>query len=148
MLYLTYSVLYGLGTSCVFSAGLNIISKYFKTRRSLATGILACGQSGGPLILAPVLQMMIDAFGWQTTYRIMAGVVLLLCLSGVTYSPNVESNDARDTSVEENTEKKGSYIDVSVWKEPKVVAIIVSASVMFFGHFTPQIHLVTFLFLI
>jgi len=172
MVYLTYSVLYGLGTSCVLSASLNIISKYFKKRRSMATGIVTCGQGGGVLILGPLLQTMIDAFGWQTTYQIMAGVVLFLCLSGLTYSPNVENEDAditvNNTVVEEDAktssiegaqnepvghegevesgtsseEKKGYLVFFTVWKEPDFVALVVSASVVMFGHFVPQIHLV------
>ena len=149
-LFLTYSALYGLGTSCVLSASLNIISKYFRKRRSMATGIVVCGKGGGVLILGPVLQTMINAFGWQTTYQIMAGVVLSLCLSGLTYSPNVENDELQGdvaeveasakTSVEE--EKSGCHAFLTVWKEPKFVALVASSSVMMFGHFVPQIHLV------
>ena len=175
-LYLTYSVLYGLGTSCVLSASLNIISKYFKKRRSMATGIVTCGQGGGVLILGPLLQTMVDAFGWQTTYQIMAGVVLSLCLSGLTYSPNVENEDADNavdptvveadakTSTTEGVqieqvgheggaksrtsaeEKKECHVFLTVWKEPKFVALVLSAPVVMFGHFVPQIHLVNIFF--
>ena len=140
-LYLTYSILYGVGTSCVFSASLVIISKYFKERRSMATGIMMLGQGGGVLILGPLLQTTIDAYGWRTTYRIMAGVVPVLCLFGLTYSPNIQSEEADNTTVEEN--KKGCHIDVSVWKEPTFVAVCISASIMMFGHYVPQIHLVS-----
>lgn len=145
-LYLTYSVLYGLGTSCVFSSSLVIISKYFKKRRSMATGIVMLGQGGGVLILGPLLQTMIDAYGWKTTYLIMAGVVPVLCLTGATYSPNVQSDETLEEahgSVAEE-KRKGCYIDVSVWKEPKFVAVCVSASIMMFGHYVPQIHLVRY----
>ncbi|XP_022793943.1 monocarboxylate transporter 12-like [Stylophora pistillata] len=144
VLYFTYSVLYGLGTSFVFSSSINIISKYFKKRRSLAMGILTCGQGAGVLIMAPVLQMMVDAYGWRTTYRMMAGVVFLICLTAVTYSPNVEGEDTEETSAEKEDEKRGCYIDVSVWKEPKVLVLIVSSTVIMFGHYTPQIHLVRY----
>ena len=106
----------------------------------MATGILSCGQAAGVLILGPLLQTMIDAFGWRTTYRIMAGVVVLLCLSGLTFSPNVQSEYAEIPPAEE--ENKGCHIDVSVWKEPKFLAIAVSSSVTQFGHYVPQIHLV------
>ncbi|KAL9970945.1 hypothetical protein ACROYT_G023409 [Oculina patagonica] len=138
----------------------------------MATGIIACGQGGGVLILAPLLQTMIDAFGWQNTYRIMAGVVPVLCLSGLTYSPNVQNEELenpvseedaktssaedvrreqegheggveRETSVAEK-EKKGCHVYITVWKEPKFVATAISASVMMFGHFVPQIHLVRY----
>ena len=40
----------------MFSASLNIISKYFKKRPSLATGIVSCGKGGGVLVLGPLLQ--------------------------------------------------------------------------------------------
>lgn len=139
-LYLTYSLLYGLGTSCVFSASLVIISKYFEKRRSMATGIMVLGQGGGVLILGPLLQLMIDAYGWRTTYRIMAGVVPVLCLFGLTYSPNVQ-DEIDNNVVAERKKKKGCHIDASVWKEPKFVAVCISASIMMFGHYVPQIHL-------
>ena len=138
----------------------------------MAIGIVTCGQGGGVLILGPLLQTMIDAFGWQTTYQVMAGVVLSLCLSGVTYSPNVENGDAdnafdnvavevdakissaegvQNEQVEHEggaetgssvEEKKGCHFFITVWKEPKFVSLVVSASVVMFGHFVPQIHLV------
>ena len=101
------------------------------------------GQGGGVLIWSPLLQKMIDEFGWRTAYRIMTGVVPVLFLFGITYSPNVENEevDTGQTAVEEK--KKGCHIDVSVWKEPKFVAVCISASVMMFGHYVPQIHLVS-----
>ena len=140
----------------------------------MATGIVTCGQGGGVLILGPLLQTMVDAFGWQTTYQIMAGVVLCLCLSGLTYSPNVENDDADNvdnvvevdakTSTTEGVqieqfrheggaksrtsaeEKKECHVFLTVWKEPKFVALVLSASVVMFGHFVPQIHLVNTVF--
>ena len=142
----------------------------------MATGIVTCGQGGGVLILGPLLQTMVDAFGWQTTYQIMAGVVLSLCLSGLTYSPNVENEDADNavdptvveadakTSTTEGVqieqvgheggaksrtsaeEKKECHVFLTVWKEPKFVALVLSASVVMFGHFVPQIHLVNIFF--
>ena len=119
--------------------------------------------------MAPLLQTMIDALGWQTTYRIMAGVVPVFCLSGLTYSPNVQSEDAENyvleddaqTSLAQNIqneqgedkgasvtqtlveeETKGFHVYITVWKEPKFVATVISAAVIAFGHFVPLIHLV------
>ena len=143
-LYLTYSVLFGLGTGFVFSASLVIISKYFKVRRSLALGIVMLGQGGGVLIWSPLLQKMVDELGWRTTYRILCGVVPVLFAFGLTYSPNVESEDkeAKEVKVERN-EKGCCHIDVSMWKELKFLVICISASFIMFGHYAPQIHLVS-----
>lgn len=70
------------------------------------------------------LQAIIDAFGWRTVFQIMAGVVPVLCLSGPTYSPNLQNSDPE--SPPEEAKSKGCHIDVTVWKEPKFVAVAVS----------------------
>ena len=139
-LYLTYSLLFGLGSSFMFSSSLVIVSKYFEKRRSLATGIMTLGQGCGVLILGPVLQKSIDNLGWRTTFRIMSAVMPALCLFGLTYSPNVES-DAVDNA-ETQEKKKRCNMDLSIWKEPTFIAVTLSASIMMFGHYVPQIHLV------
>ena len=43
VLFFTYSLLFGLGSSCTFSAGLVVIGQYFKKRQSLANGVLQQG---------------------------------------------------------------------------------------------------------
>lgn len=106
----------------------------------MATGILACGQGGGVLIQGPLLQAIIDAFGWRTVFQIMAGVIPVLCLSGPTYSPNVQSSEPE--SPPEEAKSKGCHIDITVWKEPKFVSVVVSQAVILFGHFVPQVHFV------
>ena len=154
VLFFTYSLLFGLGSSCTFSSGLVVISQYFKKRQSLATGVLTAGHGGGVLIMGPTLEALVRTTGcWQTTYRIMAGVAFVLCSLAVTFDPNVESDDENSIKEEDEgaceeeekdekaaTEKK--LIDFSVWKEPPVIAVIVAACVVEFGHFVPQIHLV------
>lgn len=154
VLYLSYSIPFGIGTSFIFNAGLVIVSNYFTRRRSLALGFVSAGQGLGVLVQGPLLQTLIDHYGWKTTYRIMAGVIFGVCLLGVTYDPNVKS----DMEVE-NADKLASrhekpphqprekrrcmFLDVSVWKIPAFVAINFSSAIAQFGHFVPQIHLVS-----
>ena len=133
----------------------------------MATGIVTCGQGGGVVILAPLLQTMIDTLGWRKTFQIMAGVVPVLCLSGLTYSPNVQNKDVDNSVLERDEktssvesvgteqeqyedgpakgetsgEKKGCHAYITVWKEPKFVVTVIS-TIVFFGHYVPQIHLV------
>ena len=163
VLFFTYSLLFGLGSSCIFSAGLVVISQYFNQRQSLATGLLTAGHGGGVLLIGPTLQSIIDTMGWRNTYRIMAGVAFVLCLPAVAFDPNVESKDdenKRKVHEEEERVERGNevqqkenetemklskhMIDFSVWREPPVIAIILGACVVEFGHFVPQIHLVSF----
>jgi predicted MFS family arabinose efflux permease len=46
-------------------------------RTALALGIVTAGSSAGALVLAPVSQAVIDAFGWRGAYMVMGPVVVL-----------------------------------------------------------------------
>ena len=153
LLFFTYSLLFGLGSSCVFSAGLVVISQYFKKRQSLATGLLTGGHGGGVLIMGPTLEALIRAIGWKDAYRIMAGVAFVLCSLAITFDPNVEKDAEEKDKGEREEIKEGEndslirtkmkkIFDFSVWKVPPVIAIVLAACVVEFGHFVPQIHLV------
>ena len=154
LLFFTYSLLFGLGSSCVFSAGLVVISQYFKKRQSLATGLLTGGHGGGVLIMGPTLEALIRAIGWKDAYRIMAGVTFVLCSLAITFDPNVEKDAEEKDKGEREEIKEGEndslirtkmkkIFDFSVWKLPPVIAIVLAACVVEFGHFVPQIHLVS-----
>ena len=156
VLFFTYSLLFGLGCSCTFSAGLVVISQHFKEKRSLATGVLTTGISVGVLVMGPTLEIIIEAHGWQTCLRIMALVAFFICSLAITFDPNVEANkkvSANEKEEEEETivKQKGERIitqiktvfDISVWKEPAVIAFFLCDFVVEFGHFVPQFHLVS-----
>ena len=159
-LYISYSLPFGIGTSFIFNGSLVIVSNYFDKRRSLALGFTTAGLGLGVLVQGPLLQELIDNYGWKTTYRIMAGVLFGICLLALTYDPNVKPEGERDT--QENFDQLSSSAnnsnnihsnpnesrirkiipDVSVWKVPAFVAITVSSAVAQFGQYVPQIHLV------
>ena len=153
VLFFTYSFLFAVGCSCTFSVGLVVLSQYFKKRQSSAAGVLTSGHGGGVLILGPTLEALRTVTGWQATWRIMAGVALFTCSLSVTFDPNVETDEVkgnqmkRDSSEDRKDEniitKIKSVLDFSVWKEPPVIVFICCVCVVEFGHFVPQIHLVS-----
>lgn len=51
-----------------------VISQYFEKKRSMATGIIASGSGLGVIAVAPILQALLNIFGWKKTYRIVAGI--------------------------------------------------------------------------
>ena len=63
MLYLTYSVVWGMGASFVYFADLLILTKYFKARLAFANGIIVLGGAVGGSILNPSMQQMFIHFG-------------------------------------------------------------------------------------
>ena len=100
--------------------------------------------------MGPTLEALIEATGWRATCRIMAGVAIASHTLAITFDPNVERNE--ETTWEEAAKRErsngsvGSKIkevfDLSIWKEPPVIAFILPCCFLSFGHFVLPIHLV------
>ena len=155
-MYFSYSVLFGPGTSLVFASALIIVAKYFDKRRGVATGIVGSGESFGIMSLGPILQTLLDAFGWRHTCRIMSAVIFVICLLSCFYNPDLEY-DHKPTHVEEieplqeqdseenpllQKGKNKMQLNIEVWKNPAFVKITLLAAMVKFGQFSPAIHLV------
>ena len=151
VMYLTLSCITGFGGCCIFMASFLIVPQYFHNRRSLATGIVASGTGLGVLVMAPVIQALLDSVGLSNTYRVLAAVFLTVIVLGCTFQPvSQDSHDNEEnTSVvtaESSAPKERPAIkllDLSVWKVPAFTVITVSVAVGFFGHSVPRIHLVS-----
>ncbi|XP_032234902.1 monocarboxylate transporter 10 [Nematostella vectensis] len=94
-IFFSYSVLYGLGSCLFYMSCVYAVAEYFEKRRGLALGFLTSGISVGVLAQGPVLQVLLDAYGWRITFRIMAGVVGLALFLVLTFDPNVQNATAR-----------------------------------------------------
>jgi len=157
IMYITYSVLFGFGGSCLFVSSYVIISQHFETNRFIATGILASGTGLGVFIIAPILQALLDSFDWRKTYRITAGIISVVCVLCLTFVPVVtnlkkERNQAyngegkelenQDEQEEGTTEKPTKWMDFSVFKEKVYVILTLSFALALLGHHVPRLHLV------
>jgi MFS family permease len=70
-LYVTYGIIVGIGVGAGFAPAMATTTRWFIKRRGLALGIVASGAGLGVLILAPVVERLIAAFGWSTAYFIL-----------------------------------------------------------------------------
>ena len=80
MLYLSTGVLIGFGLSgCSFNLVISSFGKLLpESWRSLAFGAGTAAGSFGQFLFSPLGVGLIDAFGWQTTLEIFAGLLLLI----------------------------------------------------------------------
>ncbi|XP_070576841.1 monocarboxylate transporter 2-like isoform X1 [Ptychodera flava] len=89
LLFLTYSVFYGIGSNFIDNTSLNLIGQYFPRKNSArATCFATLGWSVGSLTFNPLIEVLCELLGWRNTFRILAGflfVVGILCVA--TYSP-------------------------------------------------------------
>jgi MFS family permease len=88
------------------------VNLWFERRRGLAVGILGLGMSGATAVFPPLIDEGIQAYGWETTYLMMGGVLAAVMLPlaglyrdapevyGLTADPG--ETDDRDESVGED----------------------------------------------
>ena len=98
MLYLTYSVVWGMGASFVYFADLLILTKYFKVRLAFANVLMALGGAVGELKAS--MQQMFIHFGLANMFRVLSAALLILSAFSLVYRPKrgvfPHNNDAID----------------------------------------------------
>ena len=102
-----------------------VVGTYFKQKLSLMVGITASGSGAAVLYNGPLLQALLDAFGWRNTFRIMTATFALLCILSLNFNPNVvEATSEVDVEsetldVEQKLRIKGrSTFYCSIWTFP------------------------------
>ena len=152
-MYFTQGLIIGLGICFIYNSCYLVIAQYFKKRLSMATGIVALGESTGVFFTGPLLQFLLDSFGWRGTYRIMVVAFALVCLLGLTYNPNIQLQETKVLDLaknnEDNKEERSSIsLYCSVWKIPTFVVVTISFMVTAFAIYIPLIYLVSLFYLI
>ncbi|XP_022916238.1 monocarboxylate transporter 12-like [Onthophagus taurus] len=82
VLIITFGVFAGFGLSLCYVASVVIVAYYFDKKRSFATGLSVCGSGIGTFIFAPLIQLLLDHYGWRGTTLILAGLFLNLAVCG------------------------------------------------------------------
>ena len=100
------AVFMGAGNSCFSTVIITIIiNSLIHENLGTKTGLVLSFSGIGGAVFNPVLASIIETHGWQTGYRMMAVIMLLLCLPSMVYPIHYVS--ARKT----NKEKRKSLID-------------------------------------
>jgi MFS family permease len=79
-LYVFFGLLIGVGTGAAFSPPMSTTAKWFVKRRGLALGIVASGIGFGTLIMSPVANYLISAYGWQRAYLIVGFITWIVLI--------------------------------------------------------------------
>lgn len=136
MLFLNFSLLYGIGTCMCTSPTMTITPLFFDKYLSVATGITVSGSSFGTLIMGPLSQAIIDYAGWRTAFRVYAGFCLLTSVL-----------NTRIRTLPQMKRRRGeghSFIrDLQIWKNRVFVVWTISITLVMFGFYIPYVHLVS-----
>ena len=80
-LYLFYGVIVGIGLSSIDVITLTTAARWFVKRRGMMTGIVKVGTGTGQLIMPLMSSVFIAAYGWRTSYTIIAILVFVVLVS-------------------------------------------------------------------
>ncbi len=144
VLFLTYGLMFGIGSSMVNFSGVLILPNFFKYRRGLAFGISLSGHGIGALPMGYLTEYLIEEFGLRIALRLMALFALPLFAGSLVYG------SATVLSKKENLEDKPRSVVVkkssseSVWKNKAVLAHSLAMAVNAFGYYVPAVHLVRY----
>lgn len=106
LLYFTYGILFGIGNSFVFTAGLLITPQYFMKWRSFAISVVAGGMGAGILAMGPTMQELIESLGWRGAVRVMVGPTVLVAVLGLSF----HENDRDDRSADNEQDSSNQVI--------------------------------------
>ncbi len=89
--YLTYGVGVGIAVACAYVPMVAAVGAWFVQRRTAALGVAVAGIGVGTLVVAPLSERLIDAYGWRTSYLVLGlgGAALLLVASLGAHRPPV-----------------------------------------------------------
>jgi MFS family permease len=96
--YLTYGLGVGIGIACGYVPMVAVVSGWFERRRGTALGVAVAGIGVGTLAVAPLAAVLINRYGWRTTYLLFAAaslVLLLGCALTASTPPRAVGDDAR-----------------------------------------------------
>ena len=83
--YLSYGVIVALGVSSAgWTACVTMVNRWFAARLGLALGIASSGIGVGIMVIVPLVQILINNFGWRLAFIWVAAIVFLgLLLMGL-----------------------------------------------------------------
>ena len=139
LLYLTYGLVWGFGSCLCYCSALFLLPQFFRARLGLANGIVFLGAPVGTLVYSVLIQKLLSYMGLAKSFRVLAGVQLVLVLCGL-ITRSIVSLGFDQT--EFKTIKKASF-DWSIFKNKGFMVFVVSLFVFMPGYLVPYVHLVS-----
>ncbi|KAF9183994.1 hypothetical protein BGZ49_004480 [Haplosporangium sp. Z 27] len=146
-LYLTQGLLYGVGGSLTYFAGLSLPAQWFTQRRGLVTGIAISGGGIGGLWMSPIISNLLvsKGFRWTMLALTIAHIVLLIPLC-MLFKTRIESGRQRAKRIQMfgyrkgeslEQEKKRKFVDFSIMKNVRFCMLFTAGIFVVSGYFTP-----------
>jgi MFS family permease len=77
-LFLFYGIVLGIGMGAMFVPLVSMTARWFNARRNLMTGLVSGGAGAGMLVIPSSTSLLIERYGWRTSYLIIGIVVPII----------------------------------------------------------------------
>ncbi|XP_051900741.1 monocarboxylate transporter 13-like isoform X2 [Pristis pectinata] len=150
-MYLSIGLLTGFGWALTFTPTMAMISRYFKKRRTLATGLAFTGVGIASFFFSPLFQFLIDEYFWRGALRILSAIMLNLCVCAALLRPISLQEDrfvASSKLLDNGTESTGcwdkvtSAFDLTLFLHRGFMVYTFALALITAGYFVPYIYLV------
>ena len=139
-MYLTYGLLWGIGSSFSFVPSIVILGDYFDKRLALANGLATSGSGVGSLLASPAINYSLRVVGWKNSMRILSGAATFLLVGCFLFRPyNIRKKRDRKRV----PGQCARLCDVSIWKNRTYVVYVLTVAVFQLGYQVPFVHLVS-----
>ena len=153
VLYLTYGLLLGIGSSLIYNPSLVILGHYFKRHLGIVNGLVSFGSAVFTIVLPFLLKETLRSIGLQNTMRMLAGFLSLLMIGSLTWKPLFEVRHTELDHYLSSTSIKATargfrqwikkFLNVNIWKNKSYVIWAICLPISFLGYFIPFVHLVS-----
>ena len=150
LLYLTYSLIMGLGLGLTFNASVLVVLKYFIKWRAIAVGITFSSVCLGTLTITQATSALLKKYALQGTLRAMSILACLPLIVSCAFCPIAVVSDEIDQMecirTEENKCKlwtKIRWLGLDLFNVWNFVVFTMSVIVMSLGYYVPSVHMVS-----
>ena len=141
LLYLTYGVMFGGGSSLAYTPSLVILGHYFKKHMGVVNGFVTTGSSIFTVILPKIMKFLLANVGMKNCLFFMTALTSIQMLAALSFKPIMP----KKSDNEQNQAKKNccaQIINVDNWKNKKYLIWSLAIPSALFGYFVPYVHIV------
>ena len=149
-LYLGFGVATALAVAAAgWIPALVYVQREYQDRLGLSIGIISAGVGVGMLLVVPLAQVLIDAFGWRTAFRVLGLISVAWIVPSSLWlmrQPRREAENRGQSPIRQNQEKSGSDPTLAQAMRTQPFWLLVAA--FFFGNLCSQtlhVHQVAYL---
>ncbi len=153
VLYVTYGLLLGIGSSLIYNPSLVILGHYFKRHLGVVNGLVSFGSAVFTIVLPLMLKETLKDIGLQNSMRLLAGMLSILLIGSLSWKPLYQmrhtelehylSTESMYKSMSGCCQWTSKFLNLDIWKNKGYRIWAISLPISFLGYFIPFVHLVS-----